>query len=242
MGAAPVHLRFIGSRLAHIELISHPLRRGRAIRLRRGAWVAKIGLVVGFGCGRNGEPVSYFTIVIVALGLSMDTLAIAAAVGMGYQPITFRTVFRIGWHFTLFQVGLLVLGYEAGAFINQYLSAYDHWLAAGLLWAIGGHMLWEWYEGKLPTYSSDPSRGLSLVVLSVATSIDALAVGGSLGLTGQPIGLAAVVLAVMTAGLAVVGLEFGRRLGGILGRWALLAGGVALTGLGVKTLVNHLAG
>ena len=184
--------------------------------------------------------VSAWYILFVALGLSMDTLAIAVAVGTGYKPITARTVFRISFHFSLFQVGLFALGCEAGSFLERYFGQYDHWVAAALLWLIGGHMVLEWWKGEATDYQSDPSRGLSLIFLSFATSIDALAAGASLGLLGASVGLSSLILAATTATLAIVGMEFGRKLGNVLGRWGMLAGGIALIVLGGKIVFEHV--
>lgn len=181
-----------------------------------------------------------YYILLVALGLSMDTLAIAAAVGIGYRPITGRTFFRIGFHFALFQVGLFTLGCMAGVFLDRYLSQYDHWIAGGLLWLIGGHMCWQWRREEVVEYKSDPSRGFSLIFLSVATSIDALAAGASLGLLGASVRLSAAILAAMTVALAITGLAVGQRLGKFFGRWGMLAGGIVLVALGLKVVIEHL--
>jgi len=188
------------------------------------------------------SQVSIFYIFVVAFGLSMDTFAVSTAVGMGYKPVTGRTLFRISFHFALFQVALFALGCLAGGFLERYFGGYDHWLACGLLWLIGAHMCWEWRHESPRQYATDPSKGLSLIVLSVATSVDALAVGTSLGLLGASVGLSAAILAGMTATLAILGLEIGKNLGKLLGRWGMLVGGIALLSLGVKVVLEHLKG
>ena len=184
--------------------------------------------------------VSY--LIVAALGLSMDTFAVATAIGIGYRPITARTVFRVVWHFTLFQVALFAFGWWTGGVLERYFGAYDHWLAAGLLWVIAAHMMIQWWQDQPPEYRSDPSRGTSLIMLSTATSMDALALGASFGLLNAPVELAGAILAVTTALLAGIGLAFGRSLGKILGRWAMLAGGIALFALGIRILIAHLSG
>jgi putative Mn2+ efflux pump MntP len=170
----------------------------------------------------------------------MDTFAVSSAIALYHERITARLVFRVAFHFALFQAGLLLAGWLVGNTVGDYISDYDHWLAAGLLWFIGGKMLWESYHGE-EEIKADPSRGWSLVFLSVATSLDALAVGGSLGFLGAKIELTAVLAWILTALVAASGLYIGKRVGKMVGRWAELSGGVVLILIGIKVLAEHLA-
>ncbi|HYW78723.1 MAG TPA: manganese efflux pump MntP family protein, partial [Thermoguttaceae bacterium] len=120
-------------------------------------------------------------------------------------------------------------------------AAYDHWVAFGLLTAIGGKMLWEARSEEYFQSGTDPTRGLMLVGLSVATSIDALAVGLSIAMLSDSIWTAAVVIGLVAATLSTVGVLFGNRLGTRCGRWAAAVGGCVLVGIGVRILVSHLA-
>src|SRR5512134_4038247 len=115
------------------------------------------------------------TLLGIALALAMDAFAVALATGMNLAAVTGRHLFRLGFHFGLFQALMPIIGWLAGQTVQQHIAAWDHWIAFGLLAFVGGHMLWEArseeHEAKDPR---DPTRGLSLVILSVATSIDAL--------------------------------------------------------------------
>jgi len=184
--------------------------------------------------------VSFLQTVLMVLGLTMDTLAVAIAVSLYHAVITFRLVFRISFHFALFQAGLLFLGATAGSFLQQYASAYDHWVAFGLLWAIGLKMLWEATHPEYEEVKADPSRGFSLVFLSVATSLDALAVGGSLGLLDMNVTQAVTITWVMTVIISALGLFIGKKVGKMFGKRAELLGGIVLCAIGVKVLLSHL--
>ena len=125
-----------------------------------------------------------FTLLGMAWALALDAFAVAAVVAAGLGRITFRHVFRLAWHFGFFQAAMPVAGWFGGTAASSFVAAFAHWAAAGLLCLIGLRMIWESRESEEPETGFDPTRGWSLVGLSVATSIDALAVGLSLGLIG----------------------------------------------------------
>jgi putative Mn2+ efflux pump MntP len=184
---------------------------------------------------------SLWTTTIIAVGLAMDAFAVSIASGLAIQKLTGRHVFRMAFHFGLFQALMPVLGWHAGAAVARYLSAWDHWIAMGLLGFIGGRMLWEAWKGEADKTCSDPTRGWSLVTLSIATSIDALAVGLSLAMLGVVIWTPAAIIGVVTAAMSTVGIVFGSRLGCQWGRRAQIAGGLVLIAIGVRIVVTHLA-
>jgi len=182
------------------------------------------------------------TIIGLAFGLAMDAFAVSIAVGLTLPRLSLRPVFRLGWHFGFFQFLMPVLGWLAGRTVADQIAAVDHWVAFGLLVGIGAKMVWE-ARGAPTTETdrtTDPTRGLSLVVLSVATSIDALAVGVTLALEHVRIWLPSVVIGVVALGMTVLGMTLGRRAGRRLGRLAWLLGGLILAGIGTKILVEHL--
>jgi len=188
---------------------------------------------------------SWLTVLGIAVGLAMDAFAVAVATGLTVVPITGRHRFRLGWHFGLFQFLMPILGWLAGREVIGYIEAFDHWVAFGLLSGIGGKMLWEscrWHEGQGPIPRADPTRGWSLVTLSVATSVDALAVGFGMAALGVSVWGPSVVIGLVAGGLTVVGLSFGSRLGSRWGRWAQALGGMVLIGVGANILVSHLRG
>ena len=173
----------------------------------------------------------------------MDAFAVAVAAGLAVKTVTPRHVFRIGFHFGLFQFLMPVFGWAAGRQLADYIGAYDHWLALLLLGGVGGKMLWESFSPKDKTApKSDPTRGLMLLTLSVATSIDALAVGVSMAFLNVSIVLPSVVVGIVTASLSSLGILLGGsgRIGARWERWAEAAGGGVLILLGLRVLIWHI--
>ena len=184
---------------------------------------------------------SLWTTALVAVGLAMDAFAVSVAAGLAIPRVTARHVFRAAFHFGLFQALMPILGWLAGSSFSGYLAAWDHWIAMGLLGFIGGRMLWEARSAEASRACSDPTRGWSLVTLSVATSIDALAVGLGLAVLRVPIWTPALVIGLVTAALSALGVLFGARLGSQWGRRAQVVGGLVLIAIGVRILATHLA-
>ncbi len=177
----------------------------------------------------------------IAVGLAMDAFAVSIAAGLTLAPVSPRQMFRLAFHFGLFQFMTPILGWLAGKELAPHIGAYDHWVAFGLLGLVGGKMLLEAGRQKEPNDKADPTRGLMLVTLSVATSIDALAVGLSMAFLRDSVWTAAVAIGLMAAALSAVGIGFGGRLGRSWGRWAEAAGGCLLLLIGVRILAGHLS-
>jgi putative Mn2+ efflux pump MntP len=171
----------------------------------------------------------------------MDAFAVALAAGVTLERITGRHLFRFGFHFGLFQGMMPVLGWLAGITVQHWISAYDHWIAFGLLAFVGIKMireaLAEENEAADPT---DPTRGLTMLMLAVATSIDALAVGLSLGMLGVSVWLPAVVIGLVCGALTVIGMLLGGRIGRRWGKRVEIFGGLVLCAIGLKILLEHL--
>jgi putative Mn2+ efflux pump MntP len=185
----------------------------------------------------------FLSLIATAVALALDAFAVSAAVTASLPRVTGRHVFRLAWHFGLFQALMPVLGWLGGAALARRLGLFDHWIAFALLSALGGRMIWQSFGAEVQrTAGADPTRGLSLVALSVATSIDALAVGLSLGLMGVVIWYPAVVIGVVALALTSVGALIGHRVGRALGRWASRAGGAVLILIGARIVVEHLLG
>lgn len=183
------------------------------------------------------------TLLGIAVALAMDAFAVALGTGMNLAAVTGRHLFRLGFHFGLFQALMPVIGWLAGIGLQQKIAAWDHWVAFALLAGVGGHMLWEAWRGDHEGKGvGDPTRGLSLVVLSVATSIDALAVGFSLSILGVSIWTPALVIGLVAGAFTVAGMLIGRRAGDQWGPRVEVLGGLILIGIGVKILVEHLMG
>ena len=172
----------------------------------------------------------------------MDALAVSIAAGLSLGRVTGRQMFRLAFHFGLFQFMMPVLGWLAGRELAGYFRTFDHWVAFGLLGFVGGKMLLEARHPKDGRPQADPTRGLMLVMLSVATSIDALAVGLSMALLGVSVWVPAVVIGLVCCVLTALGLSFGGRLGPRWSTRAEVLGGCILLLIGLKVLTDHLLG
>ncbi len=197
-------------------------------------------------------------VLVIALGLSMDAFAVALGVSASRRRMTFRPTFRLGFHFGLFQFLMPVIGWYLGSRLAGYITSYDHWVAFALLAFVGTRMIREARapngDGHAPPPAAapapdapipraqDPTRGWSLVMLSVATSIDALAVGLSLAMLRVDIWYPSVVIGVVTGALSVLGTQIGGRLGTALGKRMELAGGALLWLIGLRIVWSHGAG
>ena len=187
---------------------------------------------------------SWLNLLGIAVGLAMDAFAVAVAAGLSLPRVTGRHVFRLAWHFGLFQFMMPILGWLAGRLVSQYVAAFDHWVAFGLLGLVGGKMLHEALRpgGPAPGAGTDPTRGMMLVALSVATSIDALAAGLSLAFLDISIWAPCVVIGLVAGLLTMIGIRFGSRIGGRFKRVAGAAGGLVLLAIGARILISHLSG
>ncbi len=180
-------------------------------------------------------------LIAIAVGLAMDALAVAIAAGISLKALNRGHVARMALAFGFFQALMPILGWLAGRTVEAYVSAFDHWVAFGLLVFLGGKMLWQAaHGGEEGAERADPTRGLTLLMLSVATSIDALAVGLSLAFLRVSIWTPSLVIGLVCAVLTALGVRFGSALGPRFGRWAEGFGGLVLVGIGVKIVLSHL--
>ncbi|MFH1268730.1 MAG: manganese efflux pump MntP family protein [Planctomycetota bacterium] len=184
----------------------------------------------------------WISLLAIAVALAMDAFAVSIAAGMTVKPLTGRGVFRLAFHFGLFQALMPVIGWSAGKAVYGYIAAADHWVAFALLLFVGGKMsLGALKGGEGERFADDPTSGWSLVLLSVATSIDALAVGLSLAMTGSEIVLPATVIGLVAAAFTAVGMALGCRIGSLWGRRVEVAGGLVLVAVGANILFDHLS-
>lgn len=171
-------------------------------------------------------------LLIVAVALGCDALSVA--VGVGASGVTGRRIFRLSWHFGLFQFFMPLIGLAMGQMSAAVLGRAGHWLAAGCLGLIGLNMArqalrtpGEKIEGK------DPTRGWTLVMLSFSTSVDALVAGFGLGLRGANVLIACLIIGFAAAVVTTAGMLIGAGAAKTLGRWVELFGGAVLIGLAV---------
>jgi putative Mn2+ efflux pump MntP len=183
-----------------------------------------------------------FSVIALAVALSMDAFAVAMVSGLTLNVMTRRHLFRLAFHFGLFQALMLAAGWFIGSAVSAYVSAFEHWIAFGLLALVGGKIIWGALRGEGEKRSvSDPTSGWQLVLLSVATSLDALAVGLSLAMIDSPIAVPALVIGITAASLTLLGMAVGRRIGSIWGTRVEVLGGVILIAIGIGTVWPHLA-
>lgn len=178
-------------------------------------------------------------ILLLAVGLAMDAFAVSLGAGGGAYARSPRATFRLAFHFGLFQFLMPIAGWLAGGTVVGLVDAVDHWIAFGLLAVVGGRMVWAGLGADGAPRGSDPSRGWTLIVLAVATSIDALAVGFSLALLGVGIWLSALVIGLVCAAFSAAGVRLGRRLGSVVGRRMEILGGLVLIAIGLRILHVH---
>ena len=183
----------------------------------------------------------FITIFLIALSMAMDAFAVSVASGVKIGPGP-RPIFRIAFHFGLFQALLPVVGWFFGNTIEPYVKGFDHWVAFGLLAFVGIRMLRSGFSKDEEETPKDPSRGLTMVMLSVAVSIDALAVGLSLGLLGITIWTPALVIGVVTSALSLIGLRVGNDFGEKYGKPVEILGGLVLIGIGIRIVLSHMIG
>ncbi len=181
----------------------------------------------------------FYEIFLIALSMAMDAFAVCLVAGSMGQASSPRPVFRLSFHFGLFQFIMPVLGWLAGRTLEPLIRNYDHWVAFGLLAFVGGHMICAAVRGEEES-RPDPSRGLTLVVLSIAVSIDALAVGLSLGVLGISVWYPAFIIGLVTGFLSLVALRIGRDFGSRLGQPVEVIGGLVLIVIGLRILFSHI--
>lgn len=184
---------------------------------------------------------SFVTILFIAVGLAMDCFAVSLGIGTSSNLLKFRPVFRLSFHFGLFQGMMTFLGWLFGSTIANMIANFDHWIAAGLLAFVGIHMIIEGFKSPCEDEKrSDPSRGGNLIMLSLATSLDAMAVGLSLAMLQVNILSSSFVIGLVSAGFSLAGIFLGSKLGACFGQRMEIIGGVILNLIGLRILYTHL--
>ena len=184
---------------------------------------------------------SFTAIFLIALSMAMDAFAVSLGSGVKIGPGP-RPLFRIAFHFGLFQAVMPVIGWLFGNTIEPYVKDYDHWVAFGLLAFVGIRMIRSGLSKDEEETPKDPSRGLTMVMLAIAVSIDALAIGLSLGLLGITIWTPAIIIGLVTGVLSLIGLRVGNGFGKRYGKPVEVLGGLVLIGIGVRIMISHLFG
>ncbi|PKL39056.1 MAG: hypothetical protein CVV44_09325 [Spirochaetae bacterium HGW-Spirochaetae-1] len=188
----------------------------------------------------------FISVLVIAVALAMDAFSVSVSAGMTIDCPGPRHYFRMSFHFGLFQFMMPILGYLGGKYLENFIRNYDHWVAFSLLFLIGIKMIKESFDKKDEQREpgsnacKDPSRGWTLIVLAVATSIDALAVGLTIGVLDKPIILPSIIIGIVCAGFSIIGIALGNRVGKYVSSGGEVIGGVMLILIGIKILAEHL--
>jgi putative Mn2+ efflux pump MntP len=187
----------------------------------------------------------FIVVVVTAFAVAMDAVAVSISSGMTRGTrASWREAFAMAGVFGAFQALMPTLGYLGGAYFKDAIEVWDHWVAFALLAAVGGHMIWEATAGRVEEEAvarANPFEWRRLLVLGVATSLDAAAVGLTLALIDVPLVASVAIIGAVTFVLCVPAVRLGSRLGEAFAHRAELVGGVVLVLLGVRILYEHLA-
>jgi len=184
---------------------------------------------------------SFWEISLIAVGLAMDCFAVSISAGTTGKNFTRKNLILMALSFGGFQMAMTLLGWLAGTSFKSFISSFDHWIAFGLLAIIGGKMLKEGFEKECECHS-DYTSGRALLVLSFATSIDALAVGVSFSVLKSDMLVPAAMIGAASFLFTMLGGGIGKKVGEMFGKKAEIAGGLVLIGIGIKVLAEHLIG
>ena len=177
--------------------------------------------------------------VLIALGLAMDSFSVSIARGFTNNKTNLSIeALKVGLFFGLFQAIMPIIGWLAGLSLIDFISGFDHWIAFGLLTIIGIRMIYESLNTESRKIATSSSLKV-LIMLSIATSIDALAVGLSLSFIETSIVTPAIIIGIITFTLSFLGLYIGKKLGNYFKRIGIL-GGIILTAIGLRILIEHL--
>lgn len=182
------------------------------------------------------------TPLLLGIGLSMDCFAVSLAIGTTTKTRLLYAAAIIALCFGIFQAGMTILGWFAGGSLIDLIAGFDHWVAFILLSVIGGKMIWEGVKGTDDDSEMEVIRIIPVLILSIATSIDALAVGVTFGVLGSEIIVPALIIGLVALSLSFAGVMLGERLEEIVGNKMEIAGGIILVAIGIKVLVEHLFG
>ena len=182
---------------------------------------------------------SLVTIYFLAVGLGVDAFSVAIGIGATNDKKSWAPVLRLAAAFGIFQFVMPIIGWLAGLTVVEIIASFDHWIAFALLALVGGKMIWEGFEKESDEEKADQTRGWPLLLLSIATSIDALAIGFSFSVLKNPILFPAVIIGIVCFVMTTVGMIFGKVLAKIFGKKVEIFGGIVLIAIGVMILIDH---
>jgi len=184
---------------------------------------------------------SPIAIALLALGLAADAFAVSISSGLKIKHMKVNKALKIALFFGCFQAFMPLLGWWAGISLSYFLSAVDHWIAFGILGALGGRMIYESISDKNTEDKFNPLDTYTLITLSLATSLDALAVGLGLALIKTAVGPTIATIGFITFFLSFIGVFIGHKFGYLFHNKIEIVGGLILIFIGSKILMEHLA-
>ena len=180
-----------------------------------------------------------YEIVLIAIGLSMDAFAVSICKGLSMQKMNYKNAIIIALYFAIFQGLMPIIGFFLGTTFRVFVERVDHWIAFILLLIIGINMIVEGLDNAKPK-NSDLLDFKTMIILSLATSIDALAVGITFAFFRTNLLSSTIIIASITFVLSIIGVKIGNRFGDKLQGKAKIIGGIVLIIIGIKILIEHL--
>ncbi|MEI6749635.1 MAG: manganese efflux pump MntP family protein [Bacteroidales bacterium] len=179
------------------------------------------------------------TILLIAFGLSFDTFAVSVSSGLILRKINFFNAMKIALVLAFFQAVMPLIGWVVGSGLKKYMMAYDHWIAFILLSLLGAKMIYESFQSEEERKPVNPLRFAVMISMAIATSIDALIVGLSFAFFELNIFITTFIIGAVTFIVSMIGILFGKKVGGHLGKRMEIAGGLILIAIGLKILIEH---
>lgn len=176
---------------------------------------------------------------IIGIGLAMDAFAVSICKGLSMSKMSWKNAIIIAIYFGVFQAGMPVLGYLLGYTFQDLVTSIDHWIAFGLLALIGGNMIKEAFDAE-DEKKNDKIDFKTMLLLAVATSIDALAVGITFAFLQVNLIISIIIIGIITFIISLLGVKIGNKFGDKFQNKAEFAGGVILILMGIKILIEHL--
>lgn len=178
-------------------------------------------------------------ILLIAIGLAMDAFAVSICKGLSMKKMNWKKAIIVAGYFGVFQGLMPIIGYLLGATFESLVSQIDHWIGFILLSFIGINMIKDGISSEIDNYN-DCVNFKTMIVLAVATSIDALVVGITFAFLNTNIIMASLIITVITFIICVIGVKIGNKFGNKYEKKAEIAGGAILIIIGIKILLEHL--
>ncbi|MCT4672656.1 MAG: manganese efflux pump MntP family protein [Prolixibacteraceae bacterium] len=186
---------------------------------------------------------NFWALTLVGIGLSVDSLVASIATGACVQKINIKHTLKVAFFLAFFQGLMPYIGWKVGGVFKGYIESFDHWIAFILLVALGGKLIYDsFHPEEADCNKKEPTHFLPLIMMSIATSIDALIIGVGFGLIDVEIHFAMIIIGIVTFLFASFGVFIGKKIGCRINQGVEIAGGILFFLLGTKILIEHLYG